>query len=476
MEYNNGSLEQIKALYEIFLQHPNVCTDSRTLQKGDVFFALRGERFDANDFVFKAAECGAAAVVFDSREKKEEIEQALSKEDFTKRCFNFPKQPSEKTEQPFSSAKQLFDISASQTAFFYCQDSLRMLQDLASYHRDRLSTRIIGISGTNGKTTTKELISAVLSSSFSTFATVGNFNNHIGVPLSLLSIKPQTEVAIIEMGANHVGEIDFLCSIAKPDMGILTNIGTAHIEGFKSRENIIKTKRALFESVKSKGGKDAWLFVNADDEALKDETYDRKTTYSLINPSDLKATADTSSPYAAIEIEGMKISSQLIGSYNCHNILASYAIGRHFGIPSEKIAASIEQYTPSNRRSQIVKTQNNTLIMDCYNANPSSCKAAIESLAKMDTKHKRVFLGAMRELGNVAKEEHARCVELLKGSNLEQIVLVGEEYREFADENVLWFETSSALREFLLANPVSGSTILIKGSRTTKMETVEDAL
>ncbi len=441
MEYNFGSIEKVERLYEIFLRHPNICTDSRTLKENDVFFALRGERFDGNDFALKAAECGASVVVYDSPKVRAEVEK----------CKN-------------------------QEAFFFCEDSLAMLQALALYHRKQLSTRIIGISGTNGKTTTKELIAAVLSSSFSTFATKGNLNNHIGVPLSLLSIKPETEVAVIEMGANHVGEIAFLCSIAKPDMGILTNIGTAHIEGFKSRENIILTKKALFESVKNNGSKDAWLFVNADDEALKDENFDRKTTYSLINPSDLKAKADTSSPYACIEIEDTKIRSQLIGSYNCHNILAAYAIGRHFGISAEKIAASIEQYTPSNQRSQIVKTQNNTLIMDCYNANPSSCKAAIASLAAMEAKHKKVFLGAMRELGNVSKEEHSRCVDMLKACDFEQIVLVGEEYKEFAEKGILWFASSLEFRDFLLANPTKDSTILIKGSRTTKMEIIEDAL
>ena len=358
----------------------------------------------------------------------------------------------------------------------FCEDSLVCLQSLAAYHRQRLNATIIGISGTNGKTTTKELIFAVLSSEFRTQATKGNLNNHIGVPLTLLSIKPETQIAIVEMGANHPGEIAELCRIAQPDMGILTNIGTAHIEGFKSRENIIETKRALFESVKANGKSKAHLFVNADDDALNDETFERKTTYALTNQADLRAKADLSSPYATLAIEGTKIQSNLIGSYNNHNILAAYAIGRHFGMESEKIKQAIEQYKPSNQRSQIVKTSSNTLILDCYNANPSSCKAAIESLAAMKLEHKMVFMGAMRELGESTAEEHENCFKLMKSKGFEKIILVGKEYKAFEDAGVLWFESSSELKDYLKANPISGCTILIKGSRTTKMEILEDVL
>lgn len=455
MERNNEDNATVEKLYELYLSHPHICTDSRKVQKGDIFFALRGENFDGNKFALTALAQGAAAVVSDSEEV----------------CLEY-----EKTKGRFSETERRFDKMKGRKNFFFCRDSLVMLQKLAAHHRKQLSTCIIGISGTNGKTTTKELIYAVLSSRFRTQATQGNLNNHIGVPLTLLSISPQTEVAIVEMGANHVGEIAFLCQIAQPDMGILTNIGTAHIEGFKTRENIIKTKKALFESVKQGNSPKAHLFVNADEPALCTEDFDKKTTYSLNNPSEMKAETEPSCPYATIRIEGIRIQSQLIGSYNAYNILAAYTIGRYFGIKKEEICQSIEQYKPSNQRSQILKTDKNTLILDCYNANPSSCKAAIEALANMKAEHKRVFMGAMRELGDVSEEEHRNCLELMKSKNFEQIALVGKEYKAFAGNDVPWFETSSELREYLFRHPCSDCLILIKGSRTTKMEIIEDVL
>lgn len=455
MEHNNEDNATVEKLYELYLSHPHICTDSRKVQKGDIFFALRGENFDGNKFALTALAQGAAAVVSDSEEV----------------CLEY-----EKTKGRFSETERRFDKMKGRKNFFFCRDSLVMLQKLAAHHRKQLTTCIIGISGTNGKTTTKELIYAVLSSRFRTQATQGNLNNHIGVPLTLLSISPQTEVAIVEMGANHVGEIAFLCQIAQPDMGILTNIGTAHIEGFKTRENIIKTKKALFESVKQGNSPKAHLFVNADEPALCTEDFDKKTTYSLNNPSEMKAETEPSCPYATIRIEGIRIQSQLIGSYNAYNILAAYTIGRYFGIKKEEICQSIEQYKPSNQRSQILKTDKNTLILDCYNANPSSCKAAIEALANIKAEHKRVFMGAMRELGDVSEEEHRNCLELMKSKNFEQIALVGKEYKAFAGNNVPWFETSSELREYLFRHPCSDCLILIKGSRTTKMEIIEDVL
>jgi UDP-N-acetylmuramoyl-tripeptide--D-alanyl-D-alanine ligase len=441
MENYNKSFRTIEELYELYKQYPNISTDSRKIEKGDIFFALRGENFDGNKFAIKALEQGASLVVLDS----EQIYLKTTNTNYQERMF-------------------------------LCQDSLETLQQLAAYHRDRLTTTIIGISGTNGKTTTKELIHAVLSSKFTTQATVGNLNNHIGVPLTLLSIKPQTQIAIVEMGANHVGEIAFLCTIAKPDMGILTNVGSAHIEGFKTRENIIKTKRALFESVKSNNKPNAHLFVNNDDEALCDENFSKKTTYSLLDSANYNAVSDSSNAVSTIHIEGLTIQSQLIGKYNAYNMLAAYTIGRHFGIDKHDIKHSIEQYKPSNQRSQIVKTARNTLILDCYNANPSSCKAAIESLACMQAERKMIFMGAMRELGDCTEEEHRNCLELMKSKDFERIILVGEEYKEMAKDEIMWFENSSQMREYLKEEQISGGTILIKGSRTTKMEILEDVL
>ncbi|MCI5715036.1 MAG: UDP-N-acetylmuramoyl-tripeptide--D-alanyl-D-alanine ligase [Bacteroidales bacterium] len=456
MEQHNQNYSTVEQIYDLYLRYPHISTDSRNIKQGDVFFALRGENFDGNNFALKALDQGAAAVVSDSVQVFEKYQE---------------------TERRVSETERRSGETKRRGIFFFCRDSLQMLQELAKYHRNRLKTTIIGISGTNGKTTTKELIYSVLSSAFKTRATAGNLNNHIGVPLTLLSITADTEVAIVEMGANHPGEIAFLCSIARPDMGILTNIGTAHIEGFKSRENIITTKKALFESVKNSHSSKAHLFVNQDDEALKDYDFEAKTTYSLVNPSDYKGRSIDCSGYASLWIEDTEIQSSLVGSYNCYNMLAAYVIGRHFGIAKDQIRKSIEQYKPANQRSQILKTRSNTLILDCYNANPSSCRSAIEAFANMKAERKMVFMGAMRELGEVSEQEHKNCVEFLAGKDFEQVILVGKEYRGLQREKMRWFETSQELADTLSAEPkIEGCTILIKGSRTTRMEIVQDVL
>ncbi|MGM9819888.1 MAG: UDP-N-acetylmuramoyl-tripeptide--D-alanyl-D-alanine ligase [Candidatus Onthomorpha sp.] len=456
MEQHNQNYSIVEQIYELYLRNPHISTDSRNIKQGDIFFALRGENFDGNNFALQALEQGAVAVVSDSAQV---FERYLE------------------TERRFSETERRSGGAKRRGVFFFCRDSLQMLQELAKYHRNRLTTTIIGISGTNGKTTTKELIFSVLSSAFKTCATVGNLNNHIGVPLTLLSISADTEVAIVEMGANHPGEIAFLCSIARPDMGILTNIGTAHIEGFKSRENIITTKKALFESVKNSCSSKAHLFVNQDDEALKDYDFEAKTTYSIVNPSDYKGRSIDRSGYASLWIEDTEIQSSLVGNYNCYNMLAAYAIGRHFGIPKDQIRKAIEQYKPANQRSQILKTQSNTLILDCYNANPSSCRSAIEAFANMKAERKMVFMGAMRELGEVSEQEHKKCVELLADKDFEKVILVGKEYCGLQREKMRWFETSQELADALKAEKkIEGCTILIKGSRTTRMEIVKDVL
>ncbi|MBQ2397291.1 MAG: UDP-N-acetylmuramoyl-tripeptide--D-alanyl-D-alanine ligase [Bacteroidales bacterium] len=441
MESNRTSSQEIEKLYAHYLQYPNISTDSRSIKQGDIFFALKGENFDGNEFVFKAIEQGASLVVCDNEKIKQRD--------------NFLKQ---------------------RNKIFLCEDSLLTLQNLASYHRKHLKTTIIGISGTNGKTTTKELIQAVLSQKYLTLATKGNFNNHIGVPLTLLSIPHTTEIAIVEMGANHVGEIGFLSNIAKPDMAILTNIGTAHIEGFGSKENIIKTKKELFEFVKNNQNEKSHIFVNADDEALREEDFSKKTTYSLKTNADISAKACSENGYAQIIFKDCVITSNLVGVYNAYNILAALTIGLHFGVELEQIKKAIEQYTPSNNRSQILKTNNNTLILDCYNANPSSCTSSIESFANMEANHKMVFMGAMKELGEVSIQEHKRVFDLLQSKNFERIVLVGKEYKAVAKDEVECFETSEEFKQFLLANPIENATILIKGSRSTKMEILKDVL
>ena len=434
MECNRESIEKIKELYSHYLKNPSISTDSRSIKKGDIFFALKGDNFDGNNFVFQAIEQGASLVVCDNKqiEKGDKI--------------------------------------------LLCENSLTMLQNLATYHRKQLKTTIIGISGTNGKTTTKELIQVVLSKKFKTLATKGNLNNHIGVPLTLLSIPCDTEIAIVEMGANHVGEIGFLCDIAMPDLAILTNIGTAHIEGFGSRENIIKTKKELFDFVKNNSCEKSHIFVNADDNALKDETFSKKTTYSLNTKADISAKACCENGYAQIIYKDNLIASNLVGVYNAYNILASLTIGLHFGVELEQIKKAIEQYTPSNNRSQILKTNNNTLILDCYNANPSSCTSSIESFANMEANHKMVFMGAMKELGEVSIQEHKRVFDLLQSKGFERIVLIGEEYRSVLEGKVEWYANSEEFKENLIENKIEEATILIKGSRSTKMEVLKDVL
>ncbi|MEE0889025.1 MAG: UDP-N-acetylmuramoyl-tripeptide--D-alanyl-D-alanine ligase [Bacteroidales bacterium] len=434
MECNRESIEKIEELYSHYLKNPSISTDSRSIKKGDIFFALKGDNFDGNNFVFQAIEQGASLVVCDNKqiEKGDKI--------------------------------------------LLCENSLTMLQNLASYHRKQLKTTIIGISGTNGKTTTKELIQVVLSKKFKTLATKGNLNNHIGVPLTLLSIPCDTEIAIVEMGANHVGEIGFLCDIAMPDLAILTNIGTAHIEGFGSRENIIKTKKELFDFVKNNSCEKSHIFVNFDDNALKDEIFSKKTTYSLNTKADISAKACCENGYAQIIYKDNLIASNLVGVYNAYNILAALTIGLHFGVELEQIKKAIEQYTPSNNRSQILKTNNNTLILDCYNANPSSCTSSIESFANMEANHKMVFMGAMKELGEVSIQEHKRVFDLLQSKDFERIVLIGEEYKSVLEGKVEWYANSEEFKENLIENKIEEATILIKGSRSTKMEVLKDVL
>lgn len=441
MESNRESSTKIEELYAHYLQHPSVTTDTRSIKPGDIFFALKGENFDGNEFAFKAIEQGASLVICD----KEELKQ---RENF---------------------------INLREKIFF-CEDSLATLQLLAKHHRKQLSATVIGISGTNGKTTTKELIQAVLSSSFKVVATKGNLNNHIGVPLTLLSIPHDTEIAIVEMGANHLGEIGFLCEIAMPDMAILTNIGTAHIEGFGSVENIAKTKKALFEYVKNHPTEKSHIFVNADDAILSLEDYAKQTTYSIKQQATITAQASTHNAYAQITYKDKTITSSLVGIYNSHNLLAALTIGLHFGIDFELIKRSIEEYIPSNNRSQVLKTEKNTLILDCYNANPSSCQSAIESFATMQAKRKMIFMGAMKELGEVSEAEHRKVFELMQAKDFERIVLVGKEYEKIADTKAEYFSTSEEMKEYLSKNKIEDATILIKGSRSTKMEVLKDVL
>ncbi len=419
---------QIKELYEHFLKYPAITTDSRKIKRNAIFFALKGESFDGNKFALQAIANGCSlAVVDDPKLKKEE------------HCL-------------------------------FVEDVLTALQELAKHHRSQLKIPVIGITGSNGKTTTKELIYTVLSQKYNCLATQGNLNNHIGVPLSILSITPKHEMAIIEMGANHIGEIKFLCGISRPDYGIITNIGKAHLEGFGDYEGVIKTKSELYEHLKQNGSP---AFVNADNEllvklssGLEIVTYGFKQANCVF--SDLKA-----DPFVKIKHENKTISSQLIGKYNAENIMAACCIGKYFKVSPDDISAAVEKYIPQNQRSEIRNTKNNSIILDAYNANPSSMKQALENFKEMKKEKPLLILGDMFELGNHSLAEHKNIVDLLSELGFKEVLLAGEEFEKACDnKKFLLFKSTSKLATYLKTHPVSGKNILIKGSRGMKLETI----
>ncbi|MFV0501946.1 MAG: UDP-N-acetylmuramoyl-tripeptide--D-alanyl-D-alanine ligase [Bacteroidales bacterium] len=431
MEFNRKNNElSIEDIYKIYLENPNITTDSRSPINNSIFFALKGENFNGNGFALNALENGASYSIIDEKEYYIDSRTIL------------------------------------------VDNVLNTLQNLALYHRRQFpKLKLIAITGTNGKTTTKELSYAVLSQNYNCIATQGNFNNHIGLPLTLLRINKDTEIAIIEMGANHIGEIDKLCRIAQPEYGLITNIGKAHLEGFLSFENIVKTKTELFRYLDKK---DHYPIINMDDSSLENysKTHRNKAyTYRTKGIFDY----DT----ACIEFENNIVNSNLIGHYNNQNLMAAMTLGSIFSVETSKSIKAINEFYPSNHRSQIKKTDNNTLILDCYNANPTSVELAILEFRNKKNLDKVLCLGAMRELGKDSKSEHNRIIEIIKGIGFNSVFFVGEEFKEtnyHEINNAKWFETSKELKKYLVNNPIKESKILIKGSRTTKMEEIEDAL
>ncbi len=430
-------------LYDLFLKHPVITTDSRNCPEGSIFFALKGENFNANAFASSALEKGAAFAVID------EAEFALD------------------------------------SRYIVVDDVLSTLQDLARYHRQTLGTTIIGITGTNGKTTTKELIASVLKEKFTILYTEGNLNNHIGVPLTLLNLKPEHQLAIIEMGANHVGEIAFLCNIAMPDYGIITNVGKAHLEGFGSFEGVMKTKAELYDYI-VKSGKA--VFVNYDNQFLQQMASnagldsDHKIYYAE-NPGDqvvVSGRVANLDPFLnvgfTIKDHGTyAVQSKLIGAYNRENILAAICIGHFFDLQMEDIIHGLESYEPKNNRSQMTITGNNRLIVDAYNANPTSMHAAIRNFSAIRSGHKMLILGDMLELGESSEEEHKSIVLLLKELGFEKVILVGAIFNKIA-HNYLGFEKQEEVAEFLRNNKINNQLILIKGSRGIRLEKLIDYL
>ncbi|HND75536.1 MAG TPA: UDP-N-acetylmuramoyl-tripeptide--D-alanyl-D-alanine ligase, partial [Saprospiraceae bacterium] len=371
----------IQELYSVFVKHPKVSTDTRKITPNSLFFALKGDSFDGNQFAETALNLGASYAVIDDEKK-----------------YHGDK-------------------------YILVEDVLTCLQQLATYHRKQLKSIIIAITGSNGKTTTKELIKKVLEKKYRTLATQGNLNNHIGVPLTLLSITPEIELAIVEMGANHVGEIAMLCNIAQPDYGMITNIGKAHIGEFGSFENIIKAKTELYAYIKSNGKK---IFVNAEDALLMKHARDiDQITYGTRSNAYCRSELVEVNPFLKIVYENQPIQSKLIGTYNFDNITLAICIGKYFGIGIADIKNAIEEYVPSNNRSQIVKTKSNEIVLDAYNANPSSMMVAIQNFYQMKGDDKWLILGDMLELGQYEVEEHKSIIKLIESKKFKHVILVG---------------------------------------------------
>ncbi len=430
-------------MYELYRQHPVVCTDSRKITDVCIYFSLKGENFDGNAFALEALEKGAAYAIAD-------------------------------------------DLSLPETKHLIKVDSgLRTLQGLSSHHRHQFDIPVLGITGSNGKTTTKELICAVLSQKFNVLATAGNFNNHIGVPLTLLNLRPEHELAIIEMGAARQGEISELCGIADPDHALITNIGKAHLETMGGLEGVLKTKTELYDHVGTRGGK---LFVYSGDPLLMDRPAGPGTfRYGELRADDVCGRAVRDGNFISVQWkrkggsqpleESEVVRTHLTGTYNLSNILAAVAVGVAFGLEDEKIAHGISSYRPTNNRSEIRTSGSTTYILDAYNANPTSMNAAIENLMGSKAENRSVILGEMLELGQTGREEHRTLCDHLKDLGLKTVCLVGEQFAEFEDRYPFhFFADVGQLNAWLPHHPFGRETVLIKGSRGNQLEKAAELL
>lgn len=422
----------IQDLYQLYLQYPSVQTDTRKLTKGNFFFALKGPNFNANGFALKALEAGAAYAVID------EV------------------------------------IDSDDERLILVEDVLATLQALAKYHRQQYRIPFIAITGSNGKTTSKELIYAVLSSHFKTYTTQGNLNNHIGVPLTILSVKPDAEMAVIEMGANHQKEIESYCKYTLPTHGVITNCGKAHLEGFGGIEGVRKGKGELYDYLSANDGT---AFIYADYDYLQTMSAAVKqivkygTTEGLVQGNII-----SNEPYLQVGISAglpsiHSIQTQLVGDYNLPNILCAAVIGKYFSVPEEKIKSAIENYAPSNSRSQLLQLGTNTFILDAYNANPTSMKAAIDNFAKLSATKKILMLGSMMELGAESIEEHKNLVKLIKQYPWHTVVLVGGDFAKI-DHGFIFFPDSTAAQRWFQQQAFADTHFLIKGSRSMRMEKI----
>lgn len=424
----------IASLYQLYLKSGLVTTDSRHCPPGSLFIALRGESFDGNGFAPQALANGAAYAVVD------------------------------RWSEAFEGDSRYIQVA----------DGLATLQALANYHRQQLGTPIIGITGTNGKTTTKELIATVLSQAYTTLYTEGNLNNHIGVPLTLLRLRPHHQVAVVEMGANHPHEIKQLCEIAKPDYGLITNVGKAHLEGFGSFENIVKTKSELYDYLRTKPS--AVVFVSATDSVLRPLTHGLTTClYGEADGLFVSGHLVGNAPFLSVAWKDAKATdylvteTRLIGAYNLSNVLAAISIGCHWGIEPAFIDRALRAYSPNNSRSQWKQGQHNALIVDAYNANPTSMAAALQNFASMEVARKMIILGEMRELGADSETEHQSLLDSLARYHFEQIWLVGPSFRPSSPQ-FRHFDHTDAVIQALEQTPLQGYTILLKGSNGVKLE------
>ena len=430
----------MNSLYEVFKNHPIICTDSRSVVSGCIFFSLKGPNFNGNTFAEKALELGAVCAVIDEAQYKKDERYIL------------------------------------------VDDVLNTLQQLANHHRKHLTIPVLAITGSNGKTTTKELIRNVLSKKYRTIATKGNLNNHIGVPLTILSITKDTEFAVIEMGANHQNEIDSYCRIAEPDYGLITNVGKAHLEGFGGFEGVKKGKGELYLWI-AKNGKGIFLNGNSNDliAMAKEFKFPQTVLYGTGQEFYCMGELESDEPFLKVNWKCGNtksiINAQLIGRYNFENILSAICIGNFFEINPDDINDAIESYVPDNSRSQIIKKKSNTIILDAYNANPTSMVAALDNFRKVSAHHKIVFLGEMAELGEESFAEHQKIISVLARESYDKIILVGENFKNFSDKiKGLYFDDSEKATSWLKQNPLEDSFILIKGSRSSKMEKIMEAL
>ena len=437
----------IKELYKLYQQHPCITTDSRDCPQGSIFLALKGESFDGNKFAVQALEKGCAYAIVD--------DPSLAGSD----------------------DKRIIIVN----------DCLQTFKDLVREHRRQFNIPVIGITGTNGKTTTKELVAAVLSQKYNVLYTQGNFNNDVGVPKTLFRLTKEHEIAVIEMGASHPGDIKTLAETAEPTCGLITNVGRAHLQGFGSFEGVIKTKCELYDFLRTR--EDGLIFINADNEHLMNQISDDEdiwlTPYSTDSENQYSCISGEviacdpflkfrwREPLLTLEQEGRsikwhKVQTHLIGAYNIDNLLAAIAVGINFGVDRKQICAALENYVPSNNRSQMTVTEKNHLIVDAYNANPSSMMAALENFKLMQADNKMAILGAMRELGDVSQEEHQRIVDYLQTTDIKTVWLVGEEFENIHCDYPK-FKDVEAVKAAIAKEQPAGHYILIKGSNSTKL-------